>query len=62
MIYDKDNVYHEPIIGEIPEGNLSISDILNYLQISLINIINILHNDLMFGLIFQKYCVNVFSC
>ena len=41
LIYNHDNEFHDSIIGEIPEGNLTVSDILNYLQNLVSSIINI---------------------
>ena len=41
FIYDHDQVLHDSIIGKIPEGNLTVTDILNYLQILLSGIITI---------------------
>ncbi len=32
LIYDHDNILHDSIIRQIPEENLTVLDILNYLQ------------------------------
>ena len=40
LIYNHDNEFHDSIIGEIPEGNLTVSDILHYLQ-------NLLNNTII---------------
>ena len=58
IIYDKDNVLHDTIIGEIPEGNLTVSDILNYLQTLLINLINISYDKIKNKFIFTAISSN----
>ena len=58
IIYDKDNIFHDSIIGEIPEGNLTVSDILNYLQLLLINIINISYDKIKNKFIFTTISSN----
>ena len=58
IIYDKDNILHDTIIGEIPEGNLTVSDILNYLQTLLINIINISYDKIKNKFIFTAVSSN----
>ena len=58
IIYDKDNILHDTIIGEIPEGNLTVSDILNYLQTLLINLINISHDKIKNKFIFTAISSN----
>ena len=60
IIYDKDNVLHDTIIGEIPEGNLTVSDILNYLQTLLINIINISYDKIKNKFIFTAISSNAY--
>ncbi len=59
IIYDKDNIFYDSIIGEIPEGNLTVSDILNYLQLLLINIINISYDKIKNKFIFTTISSNV---
>ncbi len=48
IIYNHGNEFHDSIIGDIPEGNLtvSLSDILHYLQNLLNNIINIAYDKI----------------
>ena len=46
LIYNHDNEFHDSIIGEIPYGNLSVYDILNYLQTLLNGLINITYDKL----------------
>ena len=49
---------HDSIIGEIPEGNLTVSDILNYLQNLLNSIINITYDKLKNKFIFKTSSSN----
>jgi hypothetical protein len=58
IIYDKDNILHDTIIGEIPEGNLTVSDILIYLQTLLINLINISYDKIKNKFIFTAFSSN----
>ena len=55
LIYNHDNEFHDSIIGEIPEGNLTVSDILHYLQNLLNNTINITLKNLFISSIEQLY-------
>ena len=45
-IYDHDNLLHDSIIGQIPEENWTVNDILNYLQIVLSGIINVTYDNI----------------
>ena len=54
LIYNHDNEFHDSIIGEIPEGNLSVYDILNYLQTLLNGLINITYDKLKNKFIFTR--------
>ena len=58
LIYDKDNVFHDSIIGEIPEGNLTVHDILNYLSVLLSGIINISYDKIKNKFIFTTISSN----
>ena len=46
LIYDHDHVIHDTIVGQIPEGNLTVTDILNYLQILLSGLITITYDKM----------------
>jgi len=48
LIYNKNNQLHDKIIGELPEGNPTIYDIVNYLSNLLIGIITVTY-DKIFG-------------
>jgi hypothetical protein len=54
LIYNHDNEFHDSIIGEIPYGNLSVYDILNYLQTLLNGLINITYDKLKNKFIFTR--------
>ncbi len=54
MIYDHTNDFHDSIIGQTVEGNLTVLDILNYLQNILNSIINITYDKILF-LFLQLY-------
>ena len=41
LIYNKDDELHDKIIGELPEGNPTIYDIIHYLSNLLSSIINV---------------------
>lgn len=58
LIYNKNNEFHDSIIGEIPEGNLTVSDILNYLQNLLNGIINISYDKIKNKFIFTTISSN----
>ena len=58
LIYNHDNEFHDSIIGEIPEGNLTVSDILHYLQNLLINIINVSYDKIKNKFIFTTTSSN----
>ena len=58
LIYDKNNDLHDSIIGEIPEGNLTVYDILNYLQNLLNGIINITYDKIKNKFIFTAISSN----
>ena len=57
-IYDNDNLLHDTIIGQIPEGNLTVTDILNYLQILLGSIITITYDKIKNKFIFTATSSN----
>jgi hypothetical protein len=58
LIYHHDNGFYDSIIGEIPEGNLNVSDILHYLQNHLINIINVSYDKIKIKFIFTTTSSN----
>ena len=58
LIYDKNNEFHDSIIGEIPEGNLTVYDILNYLSVLLSGIINISYDKIKNKFIFTTISSN----
>ena len=58
LIYNHDNEFHDSIIGEIPEGNLTVSDILHYLQNLLNNTINITYDKIKNKFIFTTTSSN----
>ena len=58
LIYNHDNEFHDSIIGEIPYGNLSVYDILNYLQTLLNGLINITYDKIKNKFIFTAISSN----
>ena len=58
LIYNHDNEFHDSIIGEIPEGNLTVYDILNYLKVLLSGIINISYDKIKNKFIFTAISSN----
>ena len=46
LIYDSNNEIHDTIIGTLPEGNLTVNDILIYLKTLLSGIINISYDKI----------------
>ena len=58
LIYNHDNEFHDSIIGEIPEGNLTVHDILNYLSVLLSGIINISYDKIKNKFIFTAISSN----
>jgi len=46
LIYDSNNEIHDTIIGTLPEGNLTVNDILIYLKTLLSGIINIVYDKI----------------
>ena len=71
IIYNKNNELHDKIIGEIPEGNPTIYDIINYLSTLLNGIINITYDKIKNKIIFttissnanhDKIYLNIINC
>ena len=58
LIYNHDNEFHDSIIGEIPEGNLTVYDIFNYLKVLLSGIINISYDKIKNKFIFTAISSN----
>ena len=58
IIYNHDNLFHDSIIGEIPEGNLTVYDILNYLQIVLSGLITVTYDKIKNKFIFTTISSN----
>jgi len=46
LIYNSNNELHDTIIGELPEGNLIINDLLAYLQTLLNNIVTVAYDKI----------------
>jgi hypothetical protein len=46
LIYNHDNEIHDTIVGTLPEGNLTVNDILIYLKTLLSGIINIVYDKI----------------
>ncbi len=46
LIYNKDDELHDKLIGELPEGNPTIYDIINYLTNLLSSIINVTYDKI----------------
>jgi hypothetical protein len=71
IIYNKDDVLHDKIIGQFPEGNPTIYDILNYLTTLLNGIIQVSYDKIKNKLIFKtissnanhaKVYLNIINC
>ena len=58
LIFDKDDVLHDTIIGELPEGNPNIIDILHYLQVLLAGLITISYDKILNKLCFTTISAN----
>ena len=62
LIFDSENIVLETIVGLLPEGNLSINDILSYMKTLLSGLVNIVYdkikinlNSLMFHLMLATH-------
>ena len=71
IIYNKDGELHDIIIGELPEGNPTILDVVNYLSNLLSGIINITYDKIKNKIIFttissnanhDKIYLNIINC
>ena len=58
LFFDKDDVLHETISGELPEGNPSIIDIVHYLQVLLAGLITISYDKILNKLCFTTISSN----
>ena len=54
LIFDKDDVLHETIIGELPEGNPNINDIVKYMSSLLSGLINVSYDRILNKLYFTN--------
>ena len=71
LIYNKDDELHDKIIGELPEGNPTIYDIIHYLSNLLSSIINVTYDKIKNKIIFttissnanhDKIYLNIINC
>ena len=71
LIYNKDDELHDKIIGELPEGNPTIYDIIHYLSNLLSSIINVSYDKIKNKIIFttissnanhDKIYLNIINC
>ena len=58
LIYDHDHLIHDTIVGQIPEGNLTVTDISNYLQTLLSGLITITYDKMKNKFIFTAISSN----
>jgi len=54
LIYNSIGILHDTIIGEIPEGNLTVNDVLEYLQTLFNNLITVEYNKMKNKFVFTK--------
>jgi len=59
LIYNSNNQLHDTIIGELPEGNLIVNDVLTYLQTLLNNIVTVAYDKIKNKFIFTTTSNNV---
>ena len=57
LIYNKDDELHDTIIGELPEGNPTIIDIINYISNLLSGIVTVTYDKIKIKLYLQLYLV-----
>ncbi len=58
LIYNSNNQLHDTIIGELPEGNLNINDVLTYLQTLLNNIVSVRYDIIKNKFVFKTTTSN----
>jgi len=46
VIYNHDNEIHDTIVGTLPEGNLTVNDILSYLKVLLNNLVEVAYDKI----------------
>jgi hypothetical protein len=59
LIYNKDDELHDTIIGELPEGNPTIIDIINYISNLLSGVVTVTYDKIKNKIIFTTISSNV---